>query len=81
MAGNSPIAGASPAYDGIAAQHGALPVRAPSGKGLRIFPLDLPILNELKGKRIILASASPRRRQLLGQVSLIQEQSGDSVGD
>ncbi|KAI7066295.1 hypothetical protein KC365_g19050, partial [Hortaea werneckii] len=30
-------------------------------------PLDLPALNELRGKRVILASASPRRRQLLAQ--------------
>ncbi|KAI7210955.1 maf-like protein [Hortaea werneckii] len=33
-------------------------------------PLDLPALNELRGKRVILASASPRRRQLLAQIGL-----------
>lgn len=33
------------------------------------FPLDLPALNMIRGKRVILASASPRRRQLLAQVS------------
>lgn len=32
------------------------------------FHLDLPALNEIRGKRVILASASPRRRQLLSQV-------------
>jgi septum formation protein len=32
------------------------------------FPLDLPALNMIRGKRVILASASPRRRQLLAQV-------------
>ncbi|KAJ2902796.1 hypothetical protein MKZ38_000077 [Zalerion maritima] len=33
-------------------------------------PLDLPILTHLKKKRVILASASPRRKALLGQVGL-----------
>lgn len=33
------------------------------------LPLNLPALNLIRGKRIILASASPRRRQLLAQVS------------
>ncbi|EMC98697.1 hypothetical protein BAUCODRAFT_84414, partial [Baudoinia panamericana UAMH 10762] len=33
-------------------------------------PLDLPALNMIRGKRIILASASPRRRQLLAQIGL-----------
>lgn len=32
------------------------------------LPLDLPVLNALRGKKIILASASPRRKQLLAQV-------------
>lgn len=32
------------------------------------FPLDLPVLNYLRNKRVILASGSPRRRQLLAQV-------------
>ncbi|KAM0706769.1 hypothetical protein Q7P35_006099 [Cladosporium inversicolor] len=32
------------------------------------FLLDLPALNMIRGKRVILASASPRRRQLLAQV-------------
>jgi hypothetical protein len=31
-------------------------------------PLNLPALNELRGSRVVLASASPRRRQLLAQV-------------
>lgn len=34
------------------------------------FPLDLPALNMIRGKRVILASASPRRRQLLAQIGL-----------
>jgi len=39
----------------------APPSRAP-------LPLDLPVINSLRGKRCILASASPRRKQLLSQV-------------
>ncbi|ROT39704.1 septum formation protein Maf [Sodiomyces alkalinus F11] len=34
------------------------------------FPLKLPILEHLKSKRVILASASPRRKALLAQVGL-----------
>ncbi|PUU83153.1 Maf-like protein, partial [Tuber borchii] len=33
-------------------------------------PLDLPALNMIRGKRVILASASPRRKQLLSQIGL-----------
>lgn len=32
------------------------------------FPLDIPLVNALKGKRVILASKSPRRKQLLNSV-------------
>lgn len=32
------------------------------------LPLNLPALNAIRGKRVILASASPRRKQLLAQV-------------
>ncbi|KAK8163882.1 septum formation protein Maf [Phyllosticta citrichinensis] len=34
------------------------------------LPLDLAALNDLRGKRVVLASASPRRRQLLAQIGL-----------
>ncbi|KAK5151341.1 hypothetical protein LTR04_006617, partial [Oleoguttula sp. CCFEE 6159] len=34
------------------------------------LPLDLPALNMVKGRRAILASASPRRKQLLSQIGL-----------
>ncbi|TGO92311.1 hypothetical protein BPOR_0006g00510 [Botrytis porri] len=62
-----------PSYESASAQHGALPNRPASqsistGKGplpRGPFPLDIPLLQELKGKRIILASASPRRKQIL----------------
>jgi hypothetical protein len=45
---------------------GAEPKRANPPRGP--FPLDIPVLNQLRGKRVILASASPRRKQLLAQV-------------
>lgn len=32
------------------------------------LPFELPIISHLKGKRVILASASPRRKALLAQV-------------
>jgi hypothetical protein len=35
-----------------------------------ILPLNLPVLTSLRNKRVILASASPRRKQLLAQVAL-----------
>ncbi|KAK4895282.1 hypothetical protein LTR27_006625 [Elasticomyces elasticus] len=34
------------------------------------LPLNLPALNMIRGRRVILASASPRRRQLLAQIGL-----------
>jgi len=64
---------APPSYDGAATQHGALPSRSPPAARLPPrgpFPLDIPALNLIRGKRVILASASPRRKQLLGQVRL-----------
>nr|OQO21557.1 hypothetical protein B0A51_10796 [Rachicladosporium sp. CCFEE 5018] len=65
-----------PAYEDdhkpAAANGSAAP--APGGTGARgpraPLPLNLPALNMIKGKRIILASASPRRRQLLAQIGL-----------
>jgi hypothetical protein len=45
---------------------------APKSGGSRLRPppppLDLPCLNELRKSRVVLASKSPRRRQLLAQV-------------
>ncbi|CZT08493.1 related to septum formation maf [Rhynchosporium agropyri] len=61
-------------YDTAAAEHGALPSRPANGKQLPRgpFPLDIPVLNELRqpGKRLILASASPRRKQILATIGL-----------
>ncbi|KAL8923825.1 MAG: hypothetical protein Q9208_004386 [Pyrenodesmia sp. 3 TL-2023] len=34
------------------------------------LPLELPALTSIRGRRVILASASPRRRQLLAQIGL-----------
>ncbi|KAF2668801.1 septum formation protein [Microthyrium microscopicum] len=53
-----------PSYE--AAQQPSAPVLRPRAPVL----LDLPALNSLRGKRVILASASPRRRQLLAQIGL-----------
>ncbi|KKK20384.1 hypothetical protein ARAM_003108 [Aspergillus rambellii] len=35
-------------------------------------PLTLPVLNDLRNKRVILASASPRRRQIISHLNLPQ---------
>lgn len=54
-----------PAYDGDIPNNNAS--SAPRRPRMPL-PLDLPALQMLRGKRVILASASPRRRQLLAQV-------------
>ncbi|KJZ76993.1 hypothetical protein HIM_03314 [Hirsutella minnesotensis 3608] len=59
---------APPEYT-AAAEHGAGP--RPSGPPRRILqPLDIPILKHLNSKRVVLASASPRRKALLQQIGL-----------
>ncbi|WYZ44250.1 hypothetical protein EsH8_VII_000686 [Colletotrichum jinshuiense] len=46
-------------------------VAAGAGPGTRApLPLNLPVISYLKSKRVILASASPRRRALLAQIGL-----------
>jgi hypothetical protein len=56
-----------PDYETAAAQHATpIPRGIPVRKGPH--PFDLPIIAYLKSKRVILASASPRRRALLAQV-------------
>ncbi|KAK4626126.1 dTTP/UTP pyrophosphatase [Fulvia fulva] len=47
---------------------------APPRQGVPVppRPLDLPALSMIRGRRVILASASPRRRQLLAQIGLTQ---------
>ena len=49
-----------PSYESTAQPTAAIP-RLP-------LPLHLPLIDSLRAKRVILASASPRRRQLLAQV-------------
>lgn len=58
-----------PAYIAAARRHG-IPLRqsAPIKRGP--MPLQLPILDHLRTKRVILASASPRRKALLNQLGL-----------
>ena len=51
-----------PSYDMIAQPTGAVP-HTPA-----LLPLPLNIIRFLRDRRVILASASPRRRQLLAQV-------------
>ncbi|TGJ88270.1 hypothetical protein E0Z10_g442 [Xylaria hypoxylon] len=60
-----------PAYAPPATEHG-LPIR-PQQQGRRPPPvaaLELPILKYMQTHRVILASASPRRRALLAQIGL-----------
>ncbi|KAK4543964.1 hypothetical protein LTR36_004738 [Oleoguttula mirabilis] len=65
---------APPSYDDAAqplVQPATSTNNAPPRLGPRLpLPLDLPALNMIRGKRVILASASPRRRQLLAQIGL-----------
>ncbi|KAI9172166.1 dTTP/UTP pyrophosphatase [Paramyrothecium foliicola] len=62
---------APPGYEQAAAEHGAAARpqnRPPMRKGP--LPLDVPIIKYLNTKRVILASASPRRKALLQQMGL-----------
>ncbi|KAH6669397.1 acetylserotonin methytransferase-like protein-like protein [Halenospora varia] len=80
MADKKPLLGETPAaapphYEAQAIQHGALPARngPPAGKNplpRGPFPLDIPVLNQLRGKRVILASASPRRKQIIAALGI-----------
>ncbi|KAG6013665.1 hypothetical protein E4U54_006462 [Claviceps lovelessii] len=60
-----------PDYTQVAAEHprGSVPQRAASVRR-PLQPLDLPIIGHLNSKRVVLASASPRRKALLQQVGL-----------
>lgn len=52
----------------LAQNAGNVPRGPVSGGPRPPFPLDIPLMNALKGKRVILASKSPRRKQLLNSV-------------
>jgi septum formation protein len=64
---------APPAYDADS-EHTPLVAGAPAPVRQQIarapLPLELPALQSLRGQRVILASASPRRKQLLNQIGL-----------
>ena len=63
-----------PAYEDAANSQAPLAVRnGPSSTSSKPlprgpFPLDIPVLKQLRGKRVIIASASPRRKQILSMV-------------
>ncbi|PHH91345.1 hypothetical protein CDD83_807 [Cordyceps sp. RAO-2017] len=58
-----------PDYSATSAEHGAGP-RASGPLRRPGQPLDIPILKHLNSKRVVLASASPRRKALLQQMGL-----------
>lgn len=60
-----------PDYE-AAIEHGAAqgPLRPAPPVRKAPLPLELPILKYLKSRRVILASASPRRKALLAQVRI-----------
>lgn len=60
-----------PSYE-TASQPAAVTAGAPGGqpRPRAPLPLNIPALNALRGRRVILASASPRRKQLLSQIGL-----------
>src|ERR1700753_2368954 len=55
-----------PSYDVSQSQSTKPSIPIPRGP----HTLDLPVLARIRGKRVILASASPRRRQLLAQIGI-----------
>lgn len=63
-----------PSYDSVDKQPAPVAGGAPApprpGQSRAPLPLELAALTALRGKRVILASGSPRRRQLLAQVRL-----------
>lgn len=76
MSKQAPIpSGPPPDYDTAAKEHG-LAVRpapkagGPKGPGPGPRPIELPVLTYLKSHRVVLASASPRRKALLAQLGL-----------
>lgn len=61
---------APPAYEAAPATTTTAPAPATRQPLPRPPPLSLPFLNDLRTKRVILASASPRRRQILSLLGL-----------
>ncbi|KAJ6781559.1 hypothetical protein PWT90_01554 [Aphanocladium album] len=71
MADSKTPTGPPPGYDEAAAEPstGARPA-PPPGMRRGPAPLEIPIIKHLNSKRVILASASPRRKALLQQIGL-----------
>ncbi|MCJ1257120.1 hypothetical protein MMC24_004945 [Lignoscripta atroalba] len=57
-----------PSYETAAQPANATAVKQPPPR--MPLPLDLPVINAIRGRRVILASASPRRKFLLAQIGL-----------
>ncbi|PHH67316.1 hypothetical protein CDD81_79 [Ophiocordyceps australis] len=74
MSDSKTSADSPPEYDAAVAEHAvgdAASGLRPSGSvARRLQPLDIPILTHLRSKRVVLASASPRRKALLQQMGL-----------
>ncbi|KAI1609075.1 septum formation protein [Exophiala viscosa] len=62
--------GAPPSYEALSVPPKEPQPGAPPRRLRPPPPLELPALNLLRGKRVILASQSPRRKQLLAQIGL-----------
>ena len=62
---------APPSYDAVSVPSKEPQSNAPPRRLRPPPPLDLPALNLLRNKRVILASASPRRKALLAQIGLV----------
>ncbi|KAH0606837.1 uncharacterized protein H6S33_003671 [Morchella sextelata] len=71
LGGDNPTPGAIRLPDSASAPSSTAPPPYTRTKSPRPrAPLSLPALDALRGKRVILASASPRRKQLLSQIGL-----------
>ncbi|CAD6580583.1 MAG: hypothetical protein ASARMPREDX12_009592 [Alectoria sarmentosa] len=67
----APVAAPAPAEPPPSYETAAKPASAKPPPLLRLpLPLHLPLIDSLRNRRVILASASPRRKQLLAQIGL-----------
>ncbi|KAF2476134.1 Maf-domain-containing protein [Lindgomyces ingoldianus] len=77
MSNSTPPLDPPPSYEDVQrpapGSNRAAPLPSPRGPppSRLPMPLNLPALMSLRGKRVVLASQSPRRRQLLAQIGLI----------
>ncbi|RDA86848.1 hypothetical protein CP532_1407 [Ophiocordyceps camponoti-leonardi (nom. inval.)] len=70
MAASRARSGSAPEYTDAAAAEHACGTRTTGPIRRPMQPLDIPILKHLNSKRVVLASASPRRKALLQQMGL-----------